>query len=144
MISVYLPNIPSSQSNYIDTYTYAQLLGAGSSNIEYKLYSDSPLGVDGYKKRVRISDGFEETQPFLNGHLAPEGCFKTIFGGKWDGDEAYGFNQYAQAGRQHKLWMLYKYATSGNIEYRGKYYDNEWKTVAEYKFNANTLTWTKK
>ena len=97
--------------------------------------------MDGYKKRVRISNGHEETIQYLNGHFPPEGCYK----GKWeDGGEAYGYMKYPQAGRQHRLWRLYKYASSGNIEYDEQYHDNGWNIVVTYKFNANTLTWTKK
>ena len=138
--SVYVPDISTTQANYLGTYTWSQLQGHGSDNTKFKLYSDTPLEQDGYKKIVRISNGYEQSQPFLKGHLAPEGCYR----GKWeDGDELYGFQQYEEVDGQQKYWRLYYYPSVNSIEYQQRYHDdNGWHFVERVQFNEKTLTWT--
>ena len=55
---MYVPDIPEVESNYQGIYSYQMLSGTGTDSTEYKLYGDAPVSVDGYKRRVKIDDGF--------------------------------------------------------------------------------------
>ena len=69
-----------------------------------------------------------------------------IFRERWaDGDTAIGSKYFRRAGREEQReYQLYRF-NDGNIYYDDKIYgkdDSGWRTLAEYRFNQETLDWT--
>ena len=137
-----MPEIAEDASIYQGTFTYGQLSGTVSGSTEYRLYGDTPVSVDGFKKRVRIGGNYKETQLYENGDYATNSCTRVHFG---NGNEYYSYQEYQTVSNPQTIWRLFRFS-SGEIEYHDEYNNNDgsgWKYVAKYKFNKDSMNWTK-
>ena len=136
-----MPEIVEDASIYQGTFTHGQLSGYGDSTAKYKVYGDTPVSVDGFKKRVRIGGNYKETQLYENGHYARNSCTRVQFG---SGNEYYSYQEYQTAGNPQRLWRLFQYKSSSTFQYHEQFYeDGEWNYVVRYNFNKESFTWTR-
>ena len=139
-ISVYIPDIARSPENYLGNFTSTQL-GGTAGTLQYQLYAETSIKQPGFKKAVRGS-GSEFIWTFQNRRV-------TIgpYRGKYtDGSTSYGYWIGPEINQQGKIWYLYKYGSTGAIDYNEQYYDgtdNKWKWDVQYNFDAQTMTWKK-
>ena len=58
-----------------------------------------------------------------------------------------GSRYFRRSGREEgRVYELYRFNNTGNIGYREKIYgkdDSDWRTLARYRFNSETLDWKK-
>ena len=79
-----------------------------------------------------------------NGTIS-DGIFRTRYA---NGDTVIGSTYFRRSGREEgRLYRLYRDNTSGNIYYIDKILgknDSSWRYLADYRFNQETLEWTKR
>ena len=64
-----------------------------------------------------------------------------------DGDTVIGSQYFRRSGREEaRIYRLYRDNKSGEIQYKDSIWgkdDSDWRTLADYRFNQETLDWTK-
>ena len=138
---MYVPDFPEEEPFYQGTFTHALLSGTGNDSALYRLYGETPASKDGFKKRVRISDGYSVTQLYENEHWAMKSCnsIKHV-----SDHESYSYIEYATVGIPQTVSRLFTHKAFDYLFYEYmSFEDGERKLIVSYKFDGNSMTWTK-
>ena len=118
--------------------------GSHSNKKNIKVYQTQQ--VPGFT-RLSDTDAKQEYIYRYEDNKLQDGGFRSIFN---SGSSCFGKRKFAKSpddGEEDRLYRLYKYAASGNIEYEEKIWvngqDKAWRNLTKYKFNPDKLEWNK-
>ena len=146
IITEYIPtfeDIEKTQSNFYKTSTVGE--------IKYGDKSRNPATVNLYRKSQdpfvlvhEIENNHEYIHTIQETDLLKEGMYRYKFP---DGDTWIGCRLFERGDRQEeKMFRLYKFSSSGEIRYFEQVWgkeDKSYRTVIEYMFHPDTLSWSK-
>ena len=133
-------DIPKTQDTFWKETTYNKLIYGSVGGAKVKVYKDQGSA---FIRCHFIESNNEYIHILKNDGTIADGIYRVRYA---DGNTGIGSKYFRRSGREEgMMYHLYRDNVSGNIDYDDKICgkDYRWRYLAKYRFNQETLEWTK-
>ena len=136
-----LEDIPKTPDTFWKETTWNKLVDGSDGGDTVKVYKDQGSA---FIRCHEIESNYESIHILQEDETISDGIFRERLA---SGTTALGSMYFRRSEREEdRLYRLFRYNKSGNIEYHDKIYgkdDSGWRFLAKYSFNQETLEWKK-
>ena len=135
-----MEDIPKTQDTFWKKTTWNKFIDGSGGGAKVKVYKDQGSA---FIRCHNIESNYERIHILQHDGTISDGNFREFD----DGHTGIGSQYFRRSGREEeRMYELYRYNESGSIYYYDQIMgkdDSAWRILAAYRFNQETLDWTK-